>query len=77
MRGGPVYTFHEDGTWRNRLEGSAVAGERHVSKEQAVAVGRTLAFSLETYHLVQDVDGTIASRESFVSCVDQAEALTG
>ncbi|WP_435744866.1 DUF2188 domain-containing protein [Nocardioides sp. SYSU DS0663] len=65
MPEGDVETFHEDGKWRNRIEGhETLAGEYDI-KETAVAEGRAEAMDRQVEHLIRDLDGRIGARNSY------------
>ena len=67
MARGWIHTVHGDGQWLNRVEGSERASSAHRTKEEAVARGRQLAIDAKTEHVVHNLDGTIAYRNSYGS----------
>lgn len=65
MARGWIHTLYRDGSWLNVVEGGDRASSRHATKEQAVARGRELARNQRTEHVVHNMDGTIAYRNSY------------
>jgi Uncharacterized protein conserved in bacteria (DUF2188) len=64
MPAGDIETHHSDGKWRNRVEGGdELPGEFDV-RATAVAVGHDEATRRKVEHLVRNLDGTIAERNS-------------
>jgi hypothetical protein len=64
MARGWVQTVHKDGAWHNEIEGEGVLSS-HYNKDQAVAKGRELVMERRTEHLSDNLDGTIAERNSY------------
>lgn len=64
MARGWVHTVHKQGSWANEIEGEGVIS-RHYTKEDAVAAGRQLAIVRRTEHVIHNMDGTIAGRNSY------------
>lgn len=64
MARGWIHTVHEGGMWVNKVEGGQVLS-RHRTKDAAVAAGRTAAKAGRTEHLIHNMDGTIAYRNSY------------
>jgi len=58
---------HQDGQWLNEIEGEAAGAETYATKEEAVAAGRELAKKQKTEHVIHNLDGRIAERNSFGS----------
>jgi hypothetical protein len=66
MARGWVHTVHVDGVWVNEVEdGDALS--RHSTKGEAVAAGRQAAIARRTEHVIHNLDGTIAGRNSYGS----------
>jgi len=65
MTEGDVETFHEDGVWRNRIQGHQVLDDRFARKTDAVEVGRDLAKSLHVEHIIKGLDGRIMDRSTY------------
>jgi len=63
MPKGDVETFHEDGTWHNRIEGGDSLNGSYSTRKQAVAAGREEAMRRTGEHLVHNVDGTIGETQ--------------
>lgn len=60
-----VETYHEDGQWKNRVQGNTRASNTAETKREAQAEGRRMAQKLEVEHIVKKVDGTIGERNSY------------
>lgn len=67
MARGWIHTVHRDGYWVNEVEGGERASSRHATKAEAVAKGREMAKARKTEHLIHNMDGTIAERNSYGS----------
>jgi Uncharacterized protein conserved in bacteria (DUF2188) len=65
MPTGDVETYHEDGQWKNKIEGSTRAANVHETKAPAVQAGRQMAEARKVEHLIRNMDGTIAQRNSY------------
>jgi|tagenome__1003787_1003787.scaffolds.fasta_scaffold20360519_1 hypothetical protein len=48
---GDVQTFHEDGKWRDRIEGEGSLDGPYSTREEAVAAGREEAMRRKVEHL--------------------------
>ncbi|XFF01953.1 DUF2188 domain-containing protein (plasmid) [Streptomyces sp. L7] len=65
MPRGDVETFHENGAWHNRIEGTGESvGRAHSKREDAVAEGRAEAERRKVEHIVHNLDGRIGDRSS-------------
>jgi Uncharacterized protein conserved in bacteria (DUF2188) len=64
MARGWVHTVHREGFWINEVEGGGQIS-RHATKERAVEVGREAAQARRTEHVIHNMDGTIAERNSY------------
>jgi hypothetical protein len=62
---GDVETFHQDGAWRNRVEGSGTTALSFPSRAEAAEVGRAEAEETHTTHVVRDENGREVARTSF------------
>ena len=60
-----VETFHENDQWKNKIEGSSRAASTHATKAEAVASGREMAQNRGAEHIIKNLDGTIAQRNSY------------
>lgn len=60
-----VETYHEDGKWKNKVEGKARATKTFDTKAEAVAAGREQAMKLETEHVIKNMDGKISGKKSY------------
>lgn len=65
MARGWIHTVYRDGQWVNEKEGASRASTAHATKSEAVARGRQLAIAAKTEHVVHNMDGTIAYRNSY------------
>ena len=65
MARGWIHTVYRDGFWLNEREGADRASSRHATKSEAVARGRELAIAARTEHVIHNMDGTIAQRNSY------------
>lgn len=66
MPDGDVETFHQDGQWRNRVEGTGSGAITvHDTKDEAVRAGRDLARDRGVEHIVRNLDGQIGERNSY------------
>jgi hypothetical protein len=67
MARGWIHTVHRNATgdWANEVEGGERASTVHSTKADAVARGRELAIAAKTEHVIHNMDGTIASRNSY------------
>jgi hypothetical protein len=64
MARGWVHTVHKNGAWVNEIEEGAKLSE-HATKEAAVAAGRAEAIARKTEHVIHNIDGSIAERNSY------------
>jgi hypothetical protein len=62
---GDVVTFHQDGAWRNRVEGSGTTALAFPTMGEASAVGRAEAQRARSTHIVKDEAGRIVERTSY------------
>jgi hypothetical protein len=65
MPKGDVETYHQDGTWKNKVEGDDSAESTHDTKDEAIQAGRDMARSRKVEHIIKNMDGTIAERNSY------------
>ncbi len=65
MPHGDVETVHANGAWHNVIEGTDQVSEAFATKEEAAAEGRAMAQDLKVEHIVKNLDGTIAERNSY------------
>lgn len=65
MADGYVHTVPYAGAWANQIEGENSVRSTHRTKEEAVAAGRQLAIAGKTEHVIHNLDGTIAERNSY------------
>ena len=66
---GPIHTVPDSaGGWTNKREGAARGDETYDTQAAAQAAGRETAIRDKTEHLIHNLDGEIASRNSY--CTD-------
>jgi hypothetical protein len=65
MTSGSVETVYWGGQWRNRIHTVQVLSTEYGTREEAAAAGRWLAREAGVEHIVRNVDGSIAERESY------------
>ncbi|MHA7261589.1 DUF2188 domain-containing protein [Arthrobacter sp. TMN-37] len=66
MPKGDIETFHDVGLWMNRRQ--AVDDKPWglaTTKEEAAAVGRSVARAEKVEHIIRNIDGTIGERNSY------------
>ncbi len=64
MARGWIHTVYKNRMWVNEVEGGREIS-RHRTKETAVAEGRAAAKRARTEHVIHNMDGTIAYRNSY------------
>ena len=62
---GDVETYHENGTWKNKVEGNSQASSTHDTKDEAVARGREMAIDRGVEHVIRNMDGTISEKNTY------------
>lgn len=66
MAQGDIETYQEDGSWKNKREGSSRAfGAGYATKDEAVAAGREAAKADGVEHVIKKADGPITSKNSY------------
>ena len=66
MPRGDVETFHEDGAWHNKVEGTGqVLGSSHPNKFEAQAAGREYARAHKVEHIIRNLDGRTGERNTY------------
>ncbi|KIC68724.1 DUF2188 domain-containing protein [Pseudarthrobacter phenanthrenivorans] len=66
MAQGDIETYWEDGSWKNRREGSERAfGVGYGTKDEAIAAGRAAAQTDKVEHVIKNQDGTISEKNSY------------
>lgn len=60
-----VETYHEDGQWKNRVQGNERASSTHATKKEAQAAGREMAINRKTEHTIKNMDGRIGEKNSY------------
>jgi len=59
-----IETFHEDGQWKSRRQGSDRAATVGGTKAEQVAQGREAAERDGVEHVIKKLDGTIGAKDS-------------
>lgn len=67
MSKGDIETYHQDGQWKNRVQGNQRASGVYGTKAQAQAAGRDMAKQRGVEHVVKRMDGTIGEKNSYGS----------
>jgi Uncharacterized protein conserved in bacteria (DUF2188) len=65
MATGDVLTYHEDGEWKSKVEGSSRAAHVGGTKAEQQAVGRGMAVERKVEHIIENKDGEIGQRNSY------------
>lgn len=60
-----IETYHQDDQWHVRREGERTALSSHATKDEAIAAGRTVAQREKAEHIIKNLDGTIAEKNSY------------
>jgi len=63
-QGNGVHTVHSDGAWINEVAGRQV-GDRHETKDAAVAAGREEAIARGAEHHIHGLDGQVHEKNSY------------
>lgn len=62
---GDVETYYEDGSWKNKREGTGRAfGAGYATKDEAIAAGREAAGKDSAEHVIRNQDGKISEKNS-------------
>jgi len=67
---GDVETYHQDGRWKNKIEGNDRATTTHDTKQEAVEAGREMARQHEVEHIIRNLDGKIGERNTYARSRD-------
>jgi hypothetical protein len=60
-----IETYYEDGTWKNKREGTdRLFGAGYGTKDEAAAAGREVAQKDSVEHVIKNQDGTISEKNS-------------
>lgn len=62
---GDIETYHENGQWKTKVEGSDRAAHTFDTKDDAVAKGREMAIERGVEHFIRNMDGTIGERNTY------------
>ena len=60
-----IETYFEKGEWKNKVQGSSRAANKHTTKTAAVKAGRDMAMKRRVEHIVKNKDGTIGQKTSY------------
>ena len=61
---GAIETYHQNGEWRNKVEGSRRAANTAATKAAATAKGKLMAQQRQVEHIIRNEDGEIGQRNS-------------
>ncbi|MBT2501677.1 DUF2188 domain-containing protein [Curtobacterium sp. ISL-83] len=62
---GDIETFHQDGHWHNKVEGTNEVFGSAPTKREAVARGRDRAKADKVEHFIRNEDGRISDRSTY------------
>jgi len=66
MPTGDVETYHREGAWHNRIEGTGVTvPASYATKHEAVEAGREMARQRKVEHIIRNENGQIGERNSY------------
>lgn len=65
MTKGDIETYNEGGVWKNRAQGNERASNTARTKAEAEAAGRQMAKDRKVEHIIKNLDGRIAQRNSY------------
>ncbi|XVS64350.1 DUF2188 domain-containing protein [Actinosynnema sp. CA-299493] len=65
MAKGDIETYHEDGQWKNKVEGGERASHTASTKAEAEAEGRRMAMERGVEHVIKKMDGTIGEKNTY------------
>lgn len=65
MAKGDIDTYHEDGQWKNKVEGNQRASSTHDTKKEAQEAGREMARDRKVEHVIKKLDGTVGEKNSY------------
>ena len=60
-----VETYHEDGQWKSKVQGSSRAAHVGGTKAEQQAVGRQMAQARGTEHTIKNMNGQIGKKNSY------------
>jgi hypothetical protein len=60
-----VHTVHEDGVWKNRVEGGTRASNTSPHRVDAAIAGRQAAKKRHVRHVIHAADGEVESERDF------------
>jgi hypothetical protein len=62
-----VETYHENGQWKSKVEGSSRVANAHSRKTDARLKSRDMARDRHVEHIIRRMDGTIGERNSYAN----------
>lgn len=65
MAKGDIETYYEDGSWKNRRQGSSRAFQVGETKAEVQADGRETAIRDGVEHIIKNMDGRIAEKNTY------------
>lgn len=60
-----VETYHEDGQWKSKVQGSSRAAHAGGTKAEQQEIGRQMAQARKTEHTIKNMDGRIGQKNSY------------
>jgi len=65
MPKGDIETYHENGKWKSKVEGSSRAAHVGGTKAEQRAIGREMARKRRVEHVIKNLDGQVAEKNSY------------
>ncbi|PYY31502.1 MULTISPECIES: DUF2188 domain-containing protein [unclassified Curtobacterium] len=62
---GDIETYHQDGTWQSKVEGTDEVFGAAATKDDAVHLGRERAKADKVEHFIRNLDGRISERSTY------------
>jgi hypothetical protein len=62
---GDIETYHENGVWKNRVEGGRKASNTAETKSEAQCTGRQMAIDRGVEHIIKNLDGRIGECNAY------------
>ena len=65
MAKGDIETYHEDGKWKNKVEGDPGVANSYDTRPEARKMGRQMAKKSKVEHVIKKKDGTVGNKNSY------------
>ncbi|WIB79001.1 DUF2188 domain-containing protein [Curtobacterium sp. MCPF17_002] len=62
---GDVETYHQDGSWHNKIEGTDEVFGEAATKAEAQSLGRARAVADKVEHFIRNENGRISERSTY------------